>query len=88
MAGKAIIDKLRPGETFFGGGAGVLIPFRFSQMNSSSKPSPEEPYSDTAEGVDEEHPWVGAKRLARMQHQNEQFRKMAQQRKADESKDD
>ena len=85
---KVTVRKPKPGETCFGGGAGFLIPFRPNRMNSSSKPSPDAPYSDTAEGVDEEHPWVGAKRLARMQHQNEQFRKMAQQRKADESKDD
>jgi hypothetical protein len=33
--GKATVDKLRPGETFFGVGAGILVPVRPTPTGSS-----------------------------------------------------
>ena len=51
--GRAIRSKLEPGETCFGGGSGILIPFNPNRMRSSKLPS-------TPPGSEADNPMLGA----------------------------
>lgn len=59
---KVIREKLKPGEKFFGGGKGILIPLGRKQTQTPEKPSGKGGRKEERKDQDRlphQYPWIG-----------------------------